>query len=214
MDTGVRLPAKLQQALRGAYGAYAKGVASGDRERRVARAARLAAIAQAGRDAHWRWKTLAEPCGISAERLRQITGRYLDPSADVGKIPAFPDFTARQAEARGADLRPAPVPRGTLTEAEWRELRELAAVARTNTGTVPLNDRRRLASERFSELIIMLRGRRVTWREMSNASGHTQVGLRMRAARYGHGSLPPSVAPYRGVSIHDPKSSGKSRRTA
>jgi hypothetical protein len=202
----VELPAGLRRSLQGAYRAYSRAVSARRDSARSAAAQRLAAVANAGRAAHWYWTRLAAPCGISAERLRQITVAYYDPAADVGRVPAFPDFTALVEAARVT--RPASSPRGRLSERERRELRDLAAVARTNTGTVPLDDPRRRASERFSELIISLRGRRVTWREMSEASGHTQVGLRMRAARYGLGSLPPSIAPYRRVNIHQPEAGG------
>ena len=212
MDHRPRLSKKLEQSLRSAYRAYARAVERRDHDARVLAVRRLAAIAHAGREANWHWTTLAACCGISAERLRQITKDYHDPAADVRHVPAFPDYKRKLDRARrtaaGRDrLRP----RGQLTDAERHELRELAAVAKTNTGTVPLNDPRRKASERFSTLIIQLRGRRVTWREMSEASGHTQIGLRMRAARYGLGSLPPSVAPYRRVSIHEARADRHSR---
>jgi hypothetical protein len=192
--------------LRQAYGAYATAHGSGDRDARIEAARRLAAVARAGRDAHWRWNVLAAPCGISAERLRQITSAYGPAVGDADpSVPPFPDYLQKVRRARGTRPAAPRASRGTLNENERRELRELAAVARTSTGSVPLDDPRRKASERFSDLIIALRGRRVTWREMSEASGHTQVGLRMRAARYGLGSLPPSIAPYRRVNIHDQK---------
>lgn len=207
MDRGLGLPKRLAQALRAAYRAYSRANVARRRGDRITAARRLAAIAQAGRDANWRWTTLAEPCPISAERLRQITNEYFDATIDIGAVPVFPDFKRKLAKARPEQTAQANrVPRGQLTEEERRELRELAVVAKTNTGTVPLDDPRRKASERFSDLIIKLRGRRVTWRAMSEASGHTEVGLRMRAARYGLGSLPPSVAPYRRVNIHQRRS--------
>lgn len=214
MDHRPGLSKKLEQSLRSAYHAYARAVERRDPDARIRAAHRLAAIAHAGREAHWHWTTLAACCGISAERLRQITRDYYDPAADVGRVPVFPDFKRKLDLARRAvDGRARRRPRGQLTDVERRELRDLAAVAKTNTGTVPLDDPRRKASERFSTLIIQLRGRRVTWREMSEASGHTQIGLRMRAARYGLGSLPPSVAPYRRVSIHEARA-GRHPRTA
>lgn len=203
MHYEIVLPKRIEQSLRGAYRAYAKASAAGDRDARISTGQRLAAIAQAGRDAHWRWTVLAAPCGITPERLRQITNTYAEPGGPVVGVPAFPDFERKLQRARAAaDPHPLP-PRGRLTDQERDQLRELATVAKTNTGSVPLNDPRRKASERFSELIIRLRERRVTWREISEASGHTQIGLRMRAARYGLGSLPPSVAPYRRINIHD-----------
>ena len=203
MHHEIALPRRLEQSLRGAYRAYAKASAAGDRDARIGTGQRLAAIARAGRDAHWRWTVLAAPCGITPERLRQIANTYAAPGVSVADVPAFPDFERKLRRARAA-TEPQPLPpRGRLTDQERGELRELAAVAKTNTGSVPLNDPRRKASERFSELIIGLRERRVTWRELAEASGHTQIGLRMRAARYGLGSLPPSVAPYRRINIHE-----------
>jgi hypothetical protein len=203
MHYEIALPKRLEQSLRAAYRAYANASAAGDRDARINTGQRLAAIARAGRDAHWRWNALAAPCGITPERLRQITNTYADPTAAVARVPAFPDFERKLRRARGAAESQPPQPRGKLTDQECDQLRALAAVAKTNTGSVPLDDPRRKASERFSELIIRLRERRVTWREISEASGHTQIGLRMRAARYGLGSLPPSVAPYRRINIHD-----------
>ncbi|GAB3856441.1 hypothetical protein ACFPIJ_58665 [Dactylosporangium cerinum] len=199
----IALPKRPERALSAAYRAYANASAAGDRDARIHAGRRLAAIAKAGREAHWRWNTLAAPCGISPERLRQITNTYSDPSGTVVGVPRFPDFERKLRNARAADGPRPRQPRGTLTDQERQQLRELAVVAKTSTGSVRLDDPRRVASERFSELIIQLRERRVTWREISEASGHTQIGLRMRAARYGLGSLPPSVAPYRRINIHD-----------
>ena len=202
MVYGIALPKGQEALFRAAYRAYARANAAGKREARVATGHHLAAIAANGHSAGWPWRLLAEPCGISAERLRQITNDY-GADAAMESVPSIPPYQPMLAAAREA-VAPSPrrrQQRGTLTQQERTDLVESARLARFTTGSVALDDPRRLASEKLSRTILDARKRAVTWREMAELTGYTQVGLRMRAARHG-GTPPPSVAPYRGVTIH------------
>lgn len=197
-DEGITtLPQEVWDALESAYQAYheANQAQAKDRDKK---AVRLAVLAAAGRKAGWPVRALAEPTGVSAERLRQII-RDRAAGKPLPRSPKFPKYSPPRAKKE----RPKKIQRSHLTEEERAELEELAILARQNTGSRPLNSPYRRASERFSALIIKYHKRGVIWGEMAEATGHKISGLRMRAARHGYGSgAPPSIAPYRRMVIH------------
>ncbi len=209
---GITLGGRPAQALAGAYRAYvATSAARLDRPEAHRRAAtRLAVLIQAGRDQGWPWRTMADVCGVSSQRISQVVGLWGGRSdgAQV-KVPKFPSYAARLEAARAerAASRPPPV-RGHLTDEERDELAELGAIAAQNSGGVPIDDPRRNASERFSALIAEYRQRKVTWREMADATGKTVGALRARSGRHGHGSVPPSQSAYQGVQTLPPPNRG------
>lgn len=221
------LPEDAAAALKAAYGDYAQAVA--ERSNGRAKAARkLANIAAAGRKAGWSVRALAEPCGVTPERLRQIIKEHADGKRVNVKFPKHV-----------APRKPAPRPRikrTHLTAAQAKELARLAPVAKQNTGSRPLDSEFRTASKKFSTLIKKYHSSGVTWREMSDATRpwtswpldeemltaireaeergepdpypptHKVSGLRMRAARHGYGKgAPPSIQPYRHMVIHPVK---------
>lgn len=224
------LPEDAAAALKAAYGDYAQAVTERSNERAKA-ARKLANIAAAGRKAGWSVRALAEPCGVTPERLRQIIKEHADGKRVNVKFPKHV-----------APKKPVPRPRikrAHLTTAQAKELARLAPIARQNTGSRPLTGKGsefRDASEKFSELIKQHHTSGVTWREMSDATRpwtswpmddemltairiaeergepdpypptHKVSGLRMRAARHGYGKgAPPSIQPYRRVVIHPVK---------
>lgn len=168
---------------------------------REERARRLANLAAAGRQAGWPVRALAEPLGVTPERLRQIikdwgTGARVRPSF----VKYAPPVT------RKAVVPKKTIKRSHLTEVEATELTELAKKAPHNTGSRPLDSPFRKASEDYSKLLIKYHDRGVTWGEMAEVTGYTVTGLRMRCARHGYGKgAPPSIEPYRGVVIHPKK---------
>lgn len=169
---------------------------------RQAAAKRLANLVTAGRAAGWPVRALAEPLGITPERLRQIAKEFATSGRNVK--PRFPTY-APPVEEKVVPVKKVIV-RTNLTTAQAKTLATLAKDAPHNTGSRPLNSPVRKASEEFSRLIIEHHKSGVTWREMAEATGYTVTGLRMRAARHGYGKgAPPSIAPYRGVVIHAPK---------
>lgn len=217
------LPQSLWDALESAYQEYASVLHDSTRtptERQKDRkktAQQVADVARAGRKAGWSLPILAQPCGVTSERLRQVieANPKKPRRRNMPPIPEFPKYEKPVA--------PKPKPkttRGHLTARERSTLKELADLARHNTGSRPLNSKYRKASERFSRMVIKLHSERnVTWRELSEATDLTIGALRMRAARHGLGSVPPSIKPYMGVVIHSkddkqqPKPSTKKKST-
>lgn len=221
------LPEDVAAALESAYGDYSKAVTERSENREKA-AQRLANIAAAGRRAGWSVRALAEPCGVTPERLRQIIKEWSNGKRVKVKFPKH--VPAKKAAPR------ARVRRAHLTKAQAKELARLAPDAKKNTGSRPLDSKFRLASEEFSALIKEHHESGVTWREMSDATRswnswpmdeemvaaiqsaeekeqddpfpptHKVSGLRMRAARHGYGKgAPPSIQPYRRMVIHPVK---------
>lgn len=213
--SGIELPRRVATSVRAAYRAYHHAASrrpmdDAKREDRLRAGVHLAAVVKAGRETGWPWKVMASHCTpdndeppISAERLRQIAETYDPASQDrpdaVGSVPRFPRFENKVEQRRkksGKGHQPTAPARGSMTAEERDRFAELSQLVRRNNGTSALDSPQRLASEEFSDMILNLKKRRVTWREMAEASGHTESGLRRRAARFGYGSLPPSVKPY------------------
>lgn len=158
------LPQEARDALKSSYDAYAKSISERSSEREgLAKA--LAALASLGRDAGWSYKRLAEPCGVTPERLRQIVNGNPGGKPPKGTTSVFPAYTAPRKEKPQARKR-----RAHLNEDEARELRDLAGDARRNTGSRPLDSPFRVASVRFSDLIKMHHSRGVTWDDISDAT--------------------------------------------
>lgn len=158
------LPNDAREALESAYQAYARSISERSNER-AERAKTLAALASVGHDVGWSYKRLAEPCGVTPERLRQIVNDNPGGKAPKGAESLFPPYAApRKAKPQARSQRT------HLTEDEARELRDLAGRARRNTGSRPLDSPFRIASVRFSDLIKMHHDRGVIWDELSDAT--------------------------------------------
>lgn len=158
------LPAEARDALKSSYDAYVKSISERSSERQT-RAKTLAALASLGRDAGWSYKRLAEPCGVTPERLRQIVSGNQGGKPPKGTTSVFPTYAPPRKEKPQARAE-----RTHLTEDEARELRDLAGDARRNTGSRPLDSPFRAASVRFSDLIKMHHDRKVIWDEISDAT--------------------------------------------
>lgn len=225
-EASVDLPHEAMQALADAYREYNEAVKKRSPGDRKAAATHLANLAATGRNAGWSVRALADPCGITPERLRQIVKGWADGTPVDVTFPPHPSPRSTSPRQRNARVH--------LTKEEARELRELAPVAAANSGSCKLGTKPRIASERFSDLIKKHHLRGVTWQELSDATRpwkewplsektlksiqralargkedplaptHHPSGIRMRAARHGYGrGAPPSVKPYQGVFIHD-----------
>lgn len=158
------LPAEARDALKSSYDAYVKSISERSSERE-SRAKTLAALASLGREAGWSYKRLAEPCGVTPERLRQIVNGNPGGKPPKGTTSIFPTYSPPRKEKPQARTQ-----RAHLTEDEARELRDLAGDARRNTGSRPLDSPFRAASVRFSDLIKMHHDRGVIWDEISDAT--------------------------------------------
>lgn len=213
-------------ALAAAYSDYHAAV-SVRSAKRAEKATFLANYATMGHDAGWSYKSMAEPMGISPERLRQIVKDHTN-GKKIRKLPKWPVFetpTKPRSEPKAV--------RNHLTYEQAKLLQSLAGDARQNKGSRPLDSKYRKASEDFSELIKEHHSNGVIWQEISDATRpwtswplegkeleasrgpdadhymapmrpqQTVSGLRMRAARHGYGKgAPPSIPPYRRVVIH------------
>lgn len=205
--TADTLPTEVSDALKSAYRAYKDSTERSPEHKEKAQY--LAALAAAGRKADWPVRILAEPCGVSPERLRQIIRDWAAPRPPEG-LPTFPKFKRQTASQPRRQPKPR---RSVLSEAETKRLGELAPSARMNTGSRPLNSPHRKASKEFSALIKRLHKRGVVWADIAEASGMTISGIRMRAHRHGYGKgTPPSVKPYRDVVIHPAKKKSKRKK--
>lgn len=173
------LPTEARDALKSSYDAYVESISARSSERKD-RAKTLAALASLGRDAGWSYKRLAEPCGVTPERLRQIVNGNPEGKAPKGTASVFPIYSPPRKEKPQARAQ-----RAHLNEEEAQELRDLAGDARRNTGSRPLNSPFRTASIRFSDLIKMHHDRGVIWDEISDATRPWEVWpLEGKAAKH------------------------------
>lgn len=197
--TASSLPEDAWNALAEAYEAYKE--AKDDPREREDRGTVVANLAKAAEDQGWPRRVVAEPCGVTPERLRQVIRSYENRDLVVAGEDLFPQYRRPTAAP--------PVERQTrkrshLTPEEVAELKRLAPLARANTGSRPLESEYRKASEEFSRLIMEFHDRGVVWREMADVTGLTINGVRIRASRHGYGKgAPPSIKPYMRVTIHD-----------
>ncbi|MDZ5078296.1 hypothetical protein [Nesterenkonia sp. HG001] len=155
------LPEDARDALVRAHRSYAEAPIRSAAQKE--RGAVLAELAVAGRAAGWPMRLLAEPCGVSAERLRQLASRHSGEVADAAAA-LFPPYE-RPAPAR---RRPAQHPH--LSPAEAEELRGLAALATRRTGSHAADAPEALASERFTAMVREHHARGVIWAEISDAT--------------------------------------------
>lgn len=202
------LPDDVATMLRDAYSHYREKVtnrASSNAKREALR--ELAIVAKAGREKGWPYPDMSAACGMTAERLRQIVAT-LDkerPKPQISKElkDKFPEYVAPPHQRKNPKKRVRKAKRSTLTEAERKKLQELAPLARQTSGSTPLNSPIRKATKEFSRLIIKLHSHGVIWRELAEATGLSESGVRSRAARHGyHSGPPPSIPPYRETTIY------------
>lgn len=190
-----QLPQEHRDALANAYADHQNALRSDD-EIRERTAKNLAQIFLAARNAGWPNVALGDACGITGTSVSRIiarNGKGLSPA----KEPKFPTYGG------GFVPQHTPTPRRgvrVLTDEEKQELAELAALARTCTGSRPLNHPSRIASKKFSDRIMTYHDEGVTWSVLAQASGLKVSGVRMRAQRHGYNSgPPPSIPAYKNV---------------
>lgn len=203
------LPEDVATMLRDAYSRYRELVtnrASGDAKREALR--ELAVTAKAGREKKWPYPEMAAACDMTAERLRQIVAT-LDKERPRPQISQelkdmFPEYVAPPNQRKKKPTKKVrKTKRSTLTEAEIKKLQELAPLARTTSGSTPMDSPVRKATRDFSKLIIKFHSRGVIWRELAEVTGLSEAGVRSRAARHGyHNGPPPSIPAYRGTTIY------------
>lgn len=204
------LPRDCAVAVHEAHLAYRASTPRTEDHKRTGAA--LADIIHAAHVQKWPLPYLSEFCGVTAERIRQILKAYGPsrnrnaPKPDVPvKFPAYerPRRRPTQRKSRRESF---------LTPKEAAELLELSEIARKNTGSRPLNSPERRASKAFSARLMKYHERGVVWGDLAEASGLTISGVRMRAARHGYGNgTPPTVQPYRNISIHPPKRKSRAK---
>lgn len=202
------LPDDVAEILRDAYSKYREKVqqsAPKDVRKDVLR--ELAVIAKAGREKGWTYPVMASACGMTPERLRQIVAA-LDKERPQPRVSQelkkkFPTYTPPPRSERPQSKTTRKTKRASLTEAERKKLAELAPIARMTSGSTPLNSPSRKATKELSRLIIKYHSRGVIWRDLAEATGLSQGGVRSRAARHGyHGGPPPTIPAYRGTTIY------------
>lgn len=157
------LPDWLRRRLRSAYADYAEA-AAGRREDRVVLGARIADLVTAVRAHGWPAARLAEICGVSSERLRQLGHQY-----GTGAGPALDQPIPRRAAVRTARRR-TPRGRAHLTAEQAAAIRHLAPVAARHAGSMPGDSPQRRASEELTALIRHHHERGVIWAELSDAT--------------------------------------------
>lgn len=170
------LPDEHRTLLHDTYAEYVEAYTRrrADREK-VQR--RLVGLLRAGRKAGWPLSHLAEPCGISPERVRQ----YLRGATRAASVD-FPAFD-------GSPPPPMPEkkPRQHLSGTDKRRLRTLAPLAAQNKGRE--KSPAYAASVKFTALLRDLRAKGVSWDELSegtrreDGSVTTVSALRARLGR-------------------------------
>lgn len=190
------LPDDLRLALHAVYTTYASTATSRYAEGRREAGARLADLVAAAKAQRWPLRMLAEPCGVSDERLRQVVKEYATGAApaDAPEIPRY--VRPKKTTSRRAPERP------HLTRAQAERLRELAPLAMRNAGSLPADSPYRKASEELSTLIHRHHDAGVIWAELSDATrewtrwpipAETLDQIRQAEAAGEPGPLPPEL---------------------
>jgi len=150
-----------------------------------------ATLAEANRKG-WTSTSLAEPLGVTRERVRQrvtATGTNPLPVDDLPDIPDPPRF---------AEPPPGPVqPDITDGMAAW--LRHMSDTARTVNGITPLDDPARGVSEAYTAVLADLYDRGVPARRLADAVGVTKGAIVFRLRRHGYRHSAPSQPVYRRI---------------
>jgi len=202
------LPENTAAMLHGAYSQYREKVQQAEPKDAKKEALRdLAIMAQAGREKGWTYAELAAACGMTPERLRQIVAALnkeeSQPHISQELLDQFPTYTAPPRQENAQPKKTRKTKRSVLTSAEHKKLAELAPIARKTSGSTPLKSPARKATKELSRLIIKYHSRGVIWRDLAEATGLSEGGVRSRAARHGyHGGPPPTIPPYRGTTIY------------
>lgn len=190
------LPKEHRDALATAYADHQNVLRSGD-EIRKSKAKALAQLFIAARNAGWPNAAIGDACGITGTSASRIIARHGE-GVEPATSPVFPKY-AGGFVPRNCAPEDRPGAR-ELTPDEAQELAELAALARTCTGSRPLNHPSRIASLKFSDRIMRYHDDGVTWKQIADAAGMKISGVRMRAQRHGYNSgPPPSIPAYRNV---------------
>lgn len=171
------LPAPVQQALSRAYTEYSSTATSRYAEGRAAAGAAVAQLVEAARARRWPLRLLAQPCGVSEERLRQIVKQYGGAAESSWNAEAatlsIPEYARPPRATR--DPSAAAKNRPHLQEEQAARLRELAPLAKRHGGAQADDSPYRRASEELSALIHLHHNSGVIWAELSDATrGWTQ----------------------------------------
>lgn len=202
------LPKDVAIVLLNAYSDYRTQVnARAPRDAKWEALLKLAVIAKAGREKGWPYPEMASACEMTPERLRQIVAAMEKehPQQPVDQVLAdqFPTYAPPPQRKAPQARRPRKTRRSRLTDAERKRLQTLAPLARQTSGSTPLSSPIRKATRDLSKMIIRLHDRGVIWKDLAEATGLSESGVRSRAGRHGyHGGPPPSIPPYRGTTIY------------
>jgi hypothetical protein len=140
----------------------------------------------------WTLTALAEPLGLTRERIRQRVARS---TAGFGphELPAIPDPPRRPPP-------PPPRPRPSEGMADW--LRDMYATARTVNGATRLDDPRRGVGEAFSAVLADLIDRvGYSGADVARAANIKTQTMWFRLRRHGYRHNAPSQKPYRRMVI-------------
>lgn len=134
----------------------------------------------------WTYTALAQPLGVTRERVRQLAN-------------------AATGHANGVDIppppyKPDPQPPGppppsppALSEKEVDHLRRLLKVARTVNGATPVDHPLRELSKQFAAELAAANGRGVSVYMIAQQLGVSTGAIRYRLGRHGYLPLPPSL---------------------
>jgi hypothetical protein len=154
-------------------------------------------------DAGWTLVALAEPLGVTRERIRQRirdASTVIDPG--LPPLPSIPDPPRR--------VPPLPKPEVSAGMAAW--LRDMYRIAVTVNGATPLSDPRRGVSLALSAVIADLIDRcGVPGADVARALGVKPATVWFRLRRHGYRHSAPSQPSYRGECVWQHKVTADSR---
>lgn len=168
--SSMSLPSAAAHRLRGLYAAVSLDPAPFD------------SYALALRDAGWTLQAIAEPLGITRERIRQRLPR------------AARDYDLFAPKA--PSLKPWRKPKPSLGPAELRRIAELHPLATQCRGTHGEGHPYRVASVELSELLANAQLRGVSRKEMASAMGLTVDAITQRLKIHGYHKVAPSQTPF------------------
>lgn len=158
------------------------------RDRRLAMTLRLAA--QEG----WTYVALAQPLGITRERVRQLANGATGHAngVDIPPPPYRPDPEPKPAP---------PPPPPALGKDEVGHLRRMWKKVKTVNGATPVDHPLRELSQQFTGELAAAHDRGVSVYMLAKQLGVSHGAIRFRLGRHGHLPLPPSMRDqlYRGV---------------
>jgi hypothetical protein len=162
---------------------------------------RLAPTLSVARRNGWTLQALAEPIGITRERVRQIvTFECSWAGVDINDLPDVPPRPLKRL--------PSPKPprkRLTVRPEVAERLRELQAVAARVNGGTPADSPDREVSKQFTAELDALIKQGVSVKHLAGVLETQRSAITLRLGRHGYRALPPSQADtaYRGHAVYE-----------